>query len=886
MNYFLYKNVWNESTSEYRINVEPLLITPTPVVGSIGVTDGAMYLPTLREPYYVYVFGMDELPIGLLTPHFVWIDTTTMCNRYRVLFDTFGVNGRMLPKSSVFIRINSRRRTVYFAVKKRAAAMCGIKPKENRLFFTLYYDSDMPNDIKIASIQVENEANNNSYQAALDEILNQRENDSQMIIYKNGIEVTDLNNLPTLTAGSYIDYIVDKNIIFDCNIDLTYTQENPAYKSETDNIYKQLVHIPKQYNPENEIFTYNTVDFYVRRVEGATPYGLYLHRASGQTVTQVTHNDYGIPLYILDAYRDYLDEQEISLRVVVRRHEKDNKLIEESNYLKLLYSERHTDQNIIDFLVGKSEYDIPFWKASYLETTPYVRMMFDSPNGVIEDVDSLNEYVEVLGFHQVSSILSKMIQDTVITDGWSGKLNYPYPILYTGMSIFPAVYINGKLLSPQYVNYTVTDESIQISFDDTVVTNIGDTLTTIFYLSEKKTTPYLYEISEENNNFEIPFKNYRVYMQVTGGTAKGMSTTYRTAYKEVPNTAGIYVATPTDTGYKFTFNAAYTGTKFLFENVISARAKTVYLNNLSEGENVTIPLVVESLQGDEVPVFTSSHIAVYYNGRYLVDGVDYFVNDVVDEIGDKYVREVVIQSMDHFTEDTNRVDIFMTSEEVVESSNGFEVNDELWDVTPVNMQYLNITPIHVDGIFERKTVSKGYYTLIPEGKYKTGSIWELKSLLSSVVKEFINTYNTYESAMQERKKLLDEYFTTIINDDEESVKHYPSTIVLEKKHRIYSIFLNTLIRSVLSGAVEFAADPDSSRLARAVKQFDYIKNKDIVFKGLDRKFVDYYPQYINYEISVDAKVVIDTLIASFLPKNIDPTLYSVAEESIGNVSHG
>ena len=93
----------------------------------------------------------------------------------------------------------------------------------------------------------------------------------------------------------------------------------------------------------NKIITHNTCDFWIRRRLSKEPYGKYLHRvkldnSSRDTVTQVTHNDMSIPLYVLDAYRDYLEVEELTVHLVGRIHDKDNVLIRDASFIDLLYT--------------------------------------------------------------------------------------------------------------------------------------------------------------------------------------------------------------------------------------------------------------------------------------------------------------------------------------------------------------------------------------------------------------------------------------------------------------------------------------------------------------------------------------------------------------------
>ena len=102
-------------------------------------------------------------------------------------------------------------------------------------------------------------------------------------------------------------------------------------------------------------------------------------------------------------------------------------------------------------------------------------------------------------------------------------------------------------------------------------------------------------------------------------------------------------------------------------------------------------------------------------------------------------------------------------------------------------------------------------------------------------------------------------------------------LVLEGKHRIYSTFINNLLYDIVHGDIVLVDDPDLSRLQTQIEDYLYLKDKDIVFAGLDQRFVDFYPQYVNYEVDPSIKALLDRIIALYMPKNEDPTLEVVYE---------
>ena len=72
LNHFLFDKVWNEVDSEYRVNIKPILMNKHSVVGSFGLLDATIKLPTGNNSYYVWVISSETFNIGLKLPADVW----------------------------------------------------------------------------------------------------------------------------------------------------------------------------------------------------------------------------------------------------------------------------------------------------------------------------------------------------------------------------------------------------------------------------------------------------------------------------------------------------------------------------------------------------------------------------------------------------------------------------------------------------------------------------------------------------------------------------------------------------------------------------------------------------------------------------------------------
>ena len=448
---YLFDNVWNEPESEYRINVHPQVLKDRSYVGSFTVLDANIVLPKAGESYFLWYMKSTDINLGLNLKAGVWYDLVTVCNEYRTLIHAYTESGCMLPKCSVFVRYSQSKSILYIAVKKRAYNLCTPSPKLEDLYLTFYYDSDVVNNITIYSAEIKTTREFTANLTAISNLLNTANSNDCILEFCNGIECTDVVNTPELNYGNFYDVIVDNNIIGSFEVDLTKNSECPVFLSDRDQVWKQIIHIPRDKNPDNYVITHNTCDLFIR-IKG-THVGRYIHRATrGRTVDQITHNDMSIPLFIVDAYRDYLNDQNVVVYGVIRKHDKDNKLIRDSNYIDLLYNEVHSDEDIVKFLSNENNTELTFWKAENLEKSKYVELMFNSPNGVGGDI--VSDCILGLGYYHTVNLLCDRTITKTITNSYDGTLYFSLPLIFLGSKALPIIYLNDKQLKFGLYTYT------------------------------------------------------------------------------------------------------------------------------------------------------------------------------------------------------------------------------------------------------------------------------------------------------------------------------------------------------------------------------------------------------------------------------------------------
>lgn len=872
LNTFLFDKVWNEPSSEFRTNIKPLLLKKGSFVGSFGATIGNIILPTARESYFVWAISASDFNVGLKLPTSTWVDTATITNTWNTALHMFGTNGAMFHKSFVYLQYDASREVIYVAALKRMVQKCITNDQLSDVYMSVYYDSDLANNVSMLSLEIVTSRNLQEYQGRIDKILSTLKKTEHLQVFKDGNEVTNPGASIALTVGSFIDIVIDENILFTFDVDITSSSENPVFLSSEDKTWKQLIHIPKAFNQDNKVITHNTCDIYIRKRFSVAPEGRFVHRVGGRSVSQVTHNDMAIPLFIIDAYRDYLLTQEVYVHVVVRIHDKNNTLIRDASYIDLLYSDVHDDKTLVNILCGKGPKEIPWWRADNLESSSYVKMFFDTPN--VSTITHMSEYVKALGFYQVVNLLCQRVVDTIITDAFYGSLTFMLPILYTGMKVIPIVYLNKKRIDKEFITYTNNDDgTITVKINDLIHTKPGDKLTIAFFVNGNNSI-YEFVPAAASASIIVPYDDVAIYLKHTSKDSlvlQGMAHSSDIVYTKLEKGENHFILTPVEGGTKITFNPKYEGETLLIQSAYCSYYQSFDLTDYTTaGTNIVIP-VQSKLAGTvtDCPILNFKNVSVYFNGKYLVRNIDYFINSVSDTNGDLAFHEVVIQTMDAFEKGIkDKVDILFNVAEIEDISSGFAIDNKLFDATPVNLYFPNISMVHVDGLLERDVAYRGVHIDLLSGDHQQGAIFEIQTSVPKLVKDFILDYSSNEDTA--RLAIMNAYFYKLVN-------LMPEILLLEKKHRIYSTYMNTIISDVLNKDIIAVDDPDFNRMSDQIKPYAYLKDMDLCFTKIDKRFVDFYPQYINYAVAPEMKHLVDKLIAECMPKNTDPTVEVVYE---------
>ena len=506
-------------------------------------------------------------------PHYGdWIRLDQYLNKRPFDLRIHSVHGEWLNRNRIFIKNHPTEDMFLLAVDAQMADKLLGDYNFSTVYMSVYYDSD--NNIanleqtspKIYSEYIEQQDQINDLYAEYMSC----DHDKTMFFINGRLSYP--SSLLDMTIGDYVEMVYDPDIIANIVLDMVNDRDNHLYRSEIDGTYKYIIHIPKSKNPNNLIITHNTCDVFVSPlntapVENANLKGLFVHRfdtsyreyvyvettdtvyrkgrdyflyniesdsytkkyvrvsdygtpiteklyvrateyLSDHLITQITHNDFGVSEKLIQPYMDVIGSSECSLRVVIRRHAKSNILDRDCNFIKLLY--QFDDATILDFLNGKNMAHCPFWQASELEKSEWIKVLFEVPRSIYEE--STEHYLNALGYYNSACVISPRVASGAFNPQNTHALDFTIPrSLQSSQALDSLFTINGRLLRQtdytdikdmQYLHFDISND-VPISKGDKLIAEIFEKKQMRFeYFTPTSSSP-TFEIPEDSAEFEF-----------------------------------------------------------------------------------------------------------------------------------------------------------------------------------------------------------------------------------------------------------------------------------------------------------------------------------------------------------------------------------------------
>jgi len=825
LNEYLFRKVWNQNYEDSKLSARLFRWIEKSVNGGIRTPTGTVYLPTLNEPYYVFMVNFTQLSYKDLNLTEAWTDLATINNAsdYEIRIIN---RGHVLYGKEIYLCRYGATNDIFLVVsKKMFHAICG--PNNERDASDNFIHKE-----KFTNILVRKETAFVSVKSIHIETIQDRVtalgycNEVNTCILLNG-EKQNSVTYEALVIGSYLEVINDTNIVVNYTLDLSVSK--PTFISQDDNKLYVLCHTPKAQNPANHVLTSNLLEVYVfaKHSDNTLSDGLLLFSETLK-LKHVTHNDFAIPNDLLVAYSQLIGSGEIVLNVQCKIYSNTHTLIRDKNYIDLLY--KHSDSEILNFLNGIGLAVFSFWTSGVLSASNYVKYFNAFPTFV--DSTNLDTFIDTFGYQQILAILT----DRIRTFTYNETVQYPFvvqpPSSFIGDTL-PVLYRNG----------------IKVSYDDVVVSKLLDNYISIEVplLNLVNGDKWIIELFEKtnlgvaeftpllsNHTIVMQSNHYDVYQREAIPSIKGVNETFEFGY----TLSSDYVIIENGTNYSYLFDDTSYSKQYIF---VPKSGIDVYIKDLEQSVFNVDPLYVTLDtavigQGFKIPLLGVNTTVVTLNGKELVSGVDYKLVEIKD--GTKIVAyQVVIYNALYLTNNSNVVEIIADKSESYKTVNFF--NSDVENFIPNVFNWFDtISTATCDGAQIYSASSDGTGLVVLDS-HRSGALIGTRTIFSESTQQFIATYKSDEA---------DSVYNSLVTYFIQRNPPYTGLVTIPYAHVLYSIKLCMIIRDLLNSSLELAYDPDPQRMLNQVADYNYLDAYDIINDSLDKRFIDYNPLYREIQV--------------------------------------
>lgn len=822
LNDYLFKNVWNEPGKEFNRLIKLNRYRDRSFTGSFTTPSYTIKLPTTSEPYYIFWIDKSKLSYNYFNLENKKWKSLFDINQSKFFLSAVNDGKQLFTKSTFFYRYEPSDDIFVAVSKAMMEKYYDYNYNPNDTYLKVYYDWDLEDETESHSFHLIDQTTRaaawNSISSDTTSILINGER-RKSIVY------------PDLVIGDFVEIINDNNIKFQFEVDLTTdTGKRVFLSTETNKLYT-IVHIPKSFNSDNRIITYNTVDIYIypKNSNSNTTNGLLLYSKTLK-YKQITHNDFGIPEDLITAYSNLVGTEELVLVVQVKIHDKNNVLVRDKNYIDLLY--RHDDETILNFLEGSESTNLYFWRADILSQSKYTKYMTSTPTFV--DASNLNTFIDVFGYQYVLSLL----MDNIRRFQYGPNIEYPFvvkrPALFDNDILIPLLFING--IKVRNDNLTVVNRSnpyFSIEILDPNITLQENDECIIELLERSNLSTMSFSPISTNNHITLGSMNYSVYREGDiGSPVQGIEVTYDKFYDPMEIEDDIYVINKVTDGYMFTFTPSSYGRKY----ILVPNEGSIFFKELDVDIQNTNPLFVDltiPVSNDviEIPTINSISTKVFLNGLTLVEGVDYkFIKHKFEGI--LCGTQIVIYNVSYLRDDTNYVEVIISRNDCEKSYTFFNTEDE--NVVKNVFHWFNTTgTASIDGkqVFRIEKTNDG---ILINDSHRSGAIVETTSLYPKQVKSFVEAYQSDEADI--KNNIIVQYFNSIVDT-------YNGIVSIPFAHSLYSIRTCMIIRDILNNNTNIVLEPSRLRMLQAISDYDYLIQFDILNEDLNTNFIDFHSVY-------------------------------------------
>ena len=823
-----FQDLHNYGTITLRNNVRlTILNNGKSVRGMIYSNVIASLLPNSESYWFVYSCENQYLS-NLISQFKDWTNLETILNTKKVNIDIVTTNNRLIPNRMVYVRNTTSGSII--AIDNRVFQKYGDDSVANLIIHT---DTDSVNERKMVSHIPGVHSN-------ISEVLStfQQYEHYKTLGFINGYCYRhDMFPITGNANEDYYELYIDENVVFSFTQSLS---QRSTYWSSEENLYKDIIIIPRDLL-QDEVHTYDTFIIVIMSKDGK---GIYLPFLADKSVSTLTHGAIGISSYLIDAAYDKLGISEGDIYIQVSKYTKDNHLLANGKVTEELYL--HDDDKVKDALMNSLQPQVPFWSGNEMEKSEYAKILTHIDHHSEFNYENMRKLIRAWGFYPFTLMLCKHSEEIRNLNNQIIQLNLSVPIFWQDQDIFPILYLNGiKIRHDRYTTERV-NSTVIVTFP--VPLPIEFTWSYIQYewiLNIRKRSRSI-TVTDSNKIFLVPKESssIKIFKKETPVIINKVEGVLTEGYKEIDiNNNPWFVYSQDNNNHIFNFN------ELAYSNIFITTSddQVAFFNrpnvDLDLAETLAyIPTTRTITDDEEIPSLTENSYDIFLNGRYLVPTIDWCLQKLINTDGVSGGYQVVVQNLSLLKDDSSdSVEIYQTSRVVLKREVGYVIGGIIPITTTNEAWFQGISRLFINGklVPSHKIIRHQTHYEIDESCWSNGNTYCFEI---SVSKDFYQVFQNY---------LDQDYF----NGREQITNHFtfgwerilPEPIVITFPHRIYSSYLNEIIKRVNEGSIEVHFINDDIDILRQVRAYDYLKEFDIFFRedsNIDLDYSDVFPGYI------------------------------------------
>lgn len=738
-------------------------------------------LPDTTSTWAIFqIGGIHPKFFNLLSVTSTWSKLSDTCIGNDLICDVYSVDNINLPRSQTYYRYGTNRNLIV-AVRQNPGIDFDFQNGDvyMRLYSNAYYDSLRSSGVNprvyVNGTVPATVADISAFQAL---ITPYQSYPGALFQYVNGVLVKEINTT-TAKPGDVLEFVYDGSVAKKVSFRIGDLNE---FVSILDSKRKYLLHYTGV--DRQQIDFEDDIDIVVIDKTSSRYYGLLLNKNNVDTIRNVTHRDYSIPVAYVDLITQYLTElaasetparlvnpMDMSIELYIRESGFDRPLVNEDNRIKELY--KLPDMDIVRAMLGIDS-TVSFWRAEQLENSPYCTIMRSQYNQITDSVvESAYGYNGIAKLISYSPVFTQTIGTIKIAD-----VPINMQIKSTAYEYNSAGTLLGYYSNVNSATYTCSD-------------NTAHYVEFIYGTAES----HLSDVTG-SNNVPVPIGvPYRVYMcpkianipsynwvDVTGDTSKYSVILNKVVWTDFTVDPLILVrAADYFLSYDTTIDTMGV-TKLLIHQIHA----TIDYNAVPTDLPLTVPF---------------GRLDVFLNGKSLVRGIDYNLNGNIIVITNKEHlntiettnQSLTIRMHDFCNSDmsVNAIEDFgFVSRGVLSNNNKFDLRDDRVLRFTVNGALKDISEL----TFYENTVDIGVPSVLNGKPYQmTESTIPLYDFVSA------DTYALKASALA-KDAIVRDYMTLKYPITAPST---PSAIATQ--YKLYSPFINKVIYDLVNNLIDISA---------------------------------------------------------------------------------